>query len=546
MWLLARQWQLGEFQGEDAGSPLSVDVGHHATYLNEVSLSETGPFAGLSLPLEALVEREAVPWDYRRRVQVGQQFERFLRTEAPESANSAIDAFRDDFPMPPATEDLETLDRTTKRFVQFMAGKVIDGQKLWNAIMGEQLPSPADVGLTSSQLQAAVTKLRIWFGSLYTEPGTQTSPAWRPESLDYRFRVQARHRFGPPTILVAPSYRNGNLDWHTFSVQYTPQNLSVPTETQRYTPARVSFAGMPHPRWWAFEDSRTDFGALDVPIPDLARLMLMEFALVSGDDWFIVPLDVPVGSLTRILSVHVTNVFGETVPIPRASTVGVEPQHRWEVFTLSHVSDPEGEGSPILLIPPTNGPREESAPDEEVRFLRDEGANMVWGVEHTVLNRLGEPVSGFDAQTEHGARQRRGNGTGQPAAGVAASGGLKYRLATTVPANWIPFIPVSARAFVDPGEPEGSIRLVQAQMLLNEADAEPAPVSAVTRILEDVRWIHEEAVLRAGLKVQIVRQRMRSANGETYVWLGRRLVTGRGEGASGLRFDVTGHRGPQT
>ena len=50
--------------------------------------------------------------------------------------------------------------------------------------------------------------------------------------------------------------------------------------------------------------------------------------------------------------------------------------------------------------------------------------------------------------------------------------------------------------------------------------------------------IHEEEVPREGAIVKTTFQRARWYNGKTYVWMGRRKSAGRGEGNSGLRFDV--------
>jgi hypothetical protein len=55
--------------------------------------------------------------------------------------------------------------------------------------------------------------------------------------------------------------------------------------------------------------------------------------------------------------------------------------------------------------------------------------------------------------------------------------------------------------------------------------------------VEGSYFIEEEEVPRAGRLVQRVFQRARWHNGSTFLWLGRRSQTGRGEGSSGLTFD---------
>src|SRR5690606_33722647 len=67
LWLLARQWQLGEFTAEDAGSPLRATVRVEHAPLTRVRMGAlTRPSAGgqrydpARTPLEVLVEREPV------------------------------------------------------------------------------------------------------------------------------------------------------------------------------------------------------------------------------------------------------------------------------------------------------------------------------------------------------------------------------------------------------------------------------------------------------------------------------------------------------
>jgi hypothetical protein len=62
-----------------------------------------------------------------------------------------------------------------------------------------------------------------------------------------------------------------------------PAELSV-------LPAGLRFPGMPAPRMFEFEDGAVDFGSVDAAPDDLGRLLLAEFALVYGNDFFQVPL----------------------------------------------------------------------------------------------------------------------------------------------------------------------------------------------------------------------------------------------------------------
>src|SRR5215216_4798573 len=72
LWLLARQWQAGEFRGEDAGSPVTArvqaEVGTLSRYAPGLPASSvTGdPYRPEDAPLEAVVEREPAHLDDER------------------------------------------------------------------------------------------------------------------------------------------------------------------------------------------------------------------------------------------------------------------------------------------------------------------------------------------------------------------------------------------------------------------------------------------------------------------------------------------------
>ena len=68
LWLLARQWQLGEFQGEDNGSPIMASWRGEGARLTRYQAGALEPGSTVNapaydvsrMPLETLVEREPV------------------------------------------------------------------------------------------------------------------------------------------------------------------------------------------------------------------------------------------------------------------------------------------------------------------------------------------------------------------------------------------------------------------------------------------------------------------------------------------------------
>jgi hypothetical protein len=598
LWMLVRQWQTGELQGEDAGSPILVSLTHSTQTFDRVRLGDDAAPVDLSnVPLEAFVEQERFELDWRARTRIGQQFERFARTKLDAQASILIDAYRDSYSLEkPEADDWTNTDRATRRFIELMTRRVIDGKKLLEAIDAGSIIPPT--GVSQDQLEQVLAEFNTWYAKLHLQPVGRKSPAWRNQQLDYRLELNSPvDPSTDKTWVKAPEYRNGSLDWFSFLAENHVGDDEKWTQLQQIhtTPTLISVGGQ-SPRWWAFEDSATDFGRLDVAKPDLAKLLLMEFMLIYGDDWFSVPLPVRTtemiandsgeGELTvypklvRIDDMKVRNVFGEYVDVEPVRKPSVDPLLRWEMFSLASAATPEDPAaSDVLFLPPVCGFREESPPIEEVRFLRDEGANMVWAVEHQVPNGLGQAVDGFDAQRERTERRRDAAVTEleetitgliqelsdagltdaqrealqielnqkrealihllEETSLAAGEEAPQYRLAATVPENWIPFVPANAQAYF--GLPHRSIRLRRAQMLRNTDDELPAPVTAMSRMLDlsedPVLWLEETAIPRAGLRALLTAQRLRWVDGKTYVWLGRKVMSGRGEGSSGLKFD---------
>jgi hypothetical protein len=170
-------------------------------------------------------------------------------------------------------------------------------------------------------------------------------------------------------------------------------------------------------------------------------------------------------------------------------------------------------------------------PLEDVRFFRDEMANLVWAVEHIVTGAAGDPWPGSERSTAIAP---------EPAA--AGSGTLKYTIQTPVPYNWIPFVPVA----IDPIR--GDIALERAA-LLDVTTSPPTPVRPVGRILrprdgEDPYRVREEEVPRTGVRVRRVACRSRWIDGSTWLWVMRQRAAGAGEGSSGLRFDRASAEAP--
>ncbi len=90
---------------------------------------------------------------------------------------------------------------------------------------------------------------------------------------------------------------------------------------------------MPNPRWWRFEDGKTNFGDIKPDTTDLNKLLLIEFGLVYANDWFLLSVTLPSGSLCDIKDLMVNNVFGECFWIDSSSKGKDEDPQRWTMYS---------------------------------------------------------------------------------------------------------------------------------------------------------------------------------------------------------------------
>lgn len=91
---------------------------------------------------------------------------------------------------------------------------------------------------------------------------------------------------------------------------------------------------------------------------------------------------------------------------------------------------------------------------------------------------------------------------------------------------------------IDPGG-SGAVVLQRGSLLTQDGTARPITAQGVLLEPDVSPWFfHDEEVPRAGLRVRRVPSLARWLDGTTYAWLSRQVGPGRGEGSSGLQFDI--------
>jgi hypothetical protein len=536
LWFLARQWQVGEFLGADAGSPVQATLGGElqtvTTYRPGTNPAATIPLDS-SLPLEVHVERETVALKLRGSVQLGFYFESLVRAGGIAGPDAVIAAFRTSFPISAKAPDPTYAPVDALRFRTMMAGRVTDGEALYQSAAavaaGQKPATPLPPEAINPGMAAVIASFRAYRSSLFSEPAG-TDSAWQPRHLDYAFGLGSPALSGGLT-LNAPDFGGGHLDWYSFVLGAGSTDAVSRTNPARVTtfdlaffPNHVTFRGAHDPRWWTFEDSVTDFGQLDAQHVDLAKLLVMEFALVYRNDWFSVPVPTPIGNLARVTTLVVSDTFGVRTLIRPSEQTAVDPgETAWSMYKISGA----GTRSDFIMMAPTLGLVDDAVALEEVLFLRDDMAAMAWAVENQLHGDLDAPV---DAQEAYLARLKTNPPPAHPTA-TAGGPSIYYTVEMPVPDNWIPMIAVQTaqRALY---LRRGTMEIPTTRGLLK--------VTARAQILEPGKpfLVADHVVPRSGIQADRYFRRTRSLNGSTFLWLARKSGPGRGTGWSGLEFDV--------
>lgn len=574
LWMLSRQWQFNEFQGEDAGTPLRLSFEVQGTQVDgfRPGIDPQMPWQAIGdrdVPIETRVEAEPV-WRTHPRLR-GEAGQHALRMASTSLRAALLTAY----PLVLAPPSDAEADRAGLLWSTLFDARTIDAQLLAAAIrpfsngsnMLNGLPAALPLaGAEADEARADLARWLAWLDALLYE-GDPAASAWQRNRMEYAFSLRAGNN-----RLDASEYTDGHIDWDDFRAVPDQQNGEPVVQTFAVAsrhPTPVRYPGMPAERFWEFEDGNVNFAGAEAGVTDLLRMSVTEFALTFGNDWFLVPVRLPVGWIHRVTKFDITDSFGVTTSAgPIANAGGAQ----WTLYSLTVANSMQERLEHALFLPDSLDGVIEGAVLEETMLARDEMANLAWAIEHTVQGASGEPLDrGLEARSLAFQQQIAfDGGIGSPQ--------LVYRLQTPVPANWTPLLPVRD----NPDDLSLSIRLARAGMKRFYPDntvevvgaADPAYGNFLTLLdsqkdfiegielgdglrayifyprgwmlrkdplspmQDDPLLIEEEEVPRIGATLKRKFQFARSSDGRSWLWIGRSKLAGRGEAQSSLRYDV--------
>jgi hypothetical protein len=173
----------------------------------------------------------------------------------------------------------------------------------------------------------------------------------------------------------------------------------------------------------------------------------------------------------------------------------------------------DGRPSDLLFVPPVAAHVLRGPDLQDVRLMRDEMANLVWAIEHAVEGETGAPLDRAQALD----RQVPQSFT------PPVVGDLRYVLQTRVPSNWFA-LELAA----------GLPRILRLAMV---APSSEQPAGGLLRGVQRT-GVHDEEVSRAGVRLREADVLARWFGGTSWRWRRVERAMGRGEGSSGLQFDL--------
>ena len=389
-------------------------------------------------------------------------------------------------PLPaPVEANFDPIDEGTTAFADMTVGRTLDGFEVYKLAKGTPptpptIPTEVTAALNTGEdatLLMAYAAFVTWVEGTFGQIGSGDPKGWNPTQIDYDVKMRFGAGAASVTVDVHPN-ENGSVDWTSFDLEATTNQpfTGVPITVAHEVPTHTRFPGMPAPRFWDFESGDIPWPDVDATRSEMAKLLVVDFAMLYGVDMFVVPLVLDVAKAVTIDTLVVYDVFGGRVVVDpvEAGRTGSNPD-RFTLFTTAvPAATPPGSITNFMCLPPGAGKALQHGPAlEEIRFARDEVANMIWGIEAVTESRIGERRRGSERDAAVDAAL-------PPPTPPATDAPLRYQVESKVPVNWIPFlIPLPPQSTQSTQLEKGAT----ARAIDATPPVPPVPVYAVGRIL---------------------------------------------------------------
>lgn len=566
LWMITQQHRTGEFLGTDNGSVLKARLKTKSQLINRYQPgSETPRAYEYTEPLNALVEKVAAQVDTAQRIRMGRYFTKMLGLRADgNELNGILSDYKAVYDISGyASTDYENRSNARANNIrQFVSGELLDGYELYVDIKASNptITKTPYTATTVAELDAIEQDFLTWFeASAFFQNSTDTS--WTTARLENQYSCAAPQdsTSNADQHVLNSEHQEGDIEWYDFTIDgdnnaeltvSTPSDLNdsvagrdtVVTEILNGYPSPVYFRGMPSSRWWQFEDQKVDLAAMLVEMKDTFKLMLQEFAVTFSHDWLLLPVNLRVGSVTEVDALVITDTFGVNVVIDSAGTGPSNSWQTWSMFSLNQDSTNVPQTEAKLFVPPVNDHYELSDEIERTIFVKDEMANLVWGVEETISNDLGEGQAASAAYDNFMNLLKAENvydASSDPFTPVDTGALLHYKLVRNMPENWIPFMAVNT---INPGsnhQKEIRFRKAKVRRTVDDYLTNDYVSPRTTFLQQSAPYdIHEEELLEGNIKLSGRFKRARWWDGSTHVWYNYSKSKSAANYKSGLEFDT--------
>ena len=278
-------------------------------------------------------------------------------------------------------------------------GRALDGWQLFQQLQTQKASN------FLPQADSAVDQLgedfKKWVTDTFPALARNAPSGWNASRLEYHFDCAAPNGSAPPTILRVAEHDGSFLDWHTFEQgsdgstpvhpELGPSRFRMPLRfvaRRRYCRVPCPFPARRVTGGGKWKTARLTWQTC-VPQRQTRRIWCWRnLRCCSATIGFLFHSTCRPAVLIRLPALVVTDVFGDVTTVLPTS----QSEH-WGLFSIA------GKTTSGLWLPPVATSVTQSPAKEEVLLLRDEMANLAWGIENLIPDGLGEGRDGLEAAT---------------------------------------------------------------------------------------------------------------------------------------------------